>query len=395
MRKSPITEFELKKLKIVLSALEEYRSTGKISDLDSIRKQIEGFLQLPVSDPLVADILIHPYVLESYANVIIQSIRLENLGGEFFPKTEYALPLAEADSPTEAIRIRRFHSRDGRYYGIPFLADEGVYTFWNDEPIILTKITKAWQDELWLQTEMGWLSRPEVKLLSALSFSTPFVSGPRLCFQVSPRYYDVPTDVIVSESGKLDEVALKKAQILTRILDRIGSYDYLSWGFKSETVEIAPFQYLSEGISNERTDKLFNSLGLQDDLALRTSFLLLKSAMLWKYDGRIFGEDAMANMVFGLEGVLRLIHRRISGGKNFEIKPTFEHIESKFSKKPGYGWMLKFAYEQRVELAHPDPRNQTSWLPSIYAEDYMQGYGMATDLFYYAITGDVLPDTKW
>ncbi len=105
----------------------------------------------------------------------------------------------------------------------------------------------------------------------------------------------------------------------------------------------------------------------------------------------MFAEDAIANTFFGLEGCLRLIHRRFVGRGNFEIKPTVDHVEKVFREMPGYPDMLKECHAQRVCLVHPEPRGQQQWVPPVRADDFYENYGMAIYLAYYAVTGVVLP----
>ena len=120
--------------------------------------------------------------------------------------------------------------------------------------------------------------------------------------------------------------------------------------------------------------------------------------MLWVHGGwygsNIFSEDAVANIFFGLEGCLRLIHRRLSGSKNFAIAPTLDHIEKAFPQKPFYVEMITDSYEQRIEIIHPEPRTDREWVPFITADDFYENYGMVIDLIYYAITGEALPEEE-
>jgi hypothetical protein len=387
--------FELENLDIILSALQELSTSGQLSERQVVKRLIERVLQMPVGEPLVTTVIMHPYVLRKYGESIVQRIGRDNIDEErthlietlLWKDAEFLRKDREEDG--SVVRVRRFRAQEGYYYGFPFHADDGVYTFWNDEPVLLTRMAKEWREELFVQTELGWLSRPEVRILAALSFSA---SEQLFCFQVLEQPHDLPTDLVLDESETFTETALRRAQIADRVLTRIEMYDHVYWAFRSVPSEFSPYRFVTEGVAPERTQKLYEGFDIRDNLALRTAFLLIKAASLWSHASRTFGEDATASLFFGLEGCLRLIHRRISKGKNFELKPTIAHIEAKFPHMPGYVWMLEDAYEKRIQIVHPEPRKHIGWLPNLMAEDFFENYVMATDLFYYAITGETLPD---
>lgn len=376
-----LVEQELEKVDRVLSVLEDYSRTGQVGNVTVIRQIMIDSLRIASGGPLVEEVIVHPFILWRFAYAV--SDRLAN---DIGTKRLFRLGKLRVweQSTSNYVRIRRFRPEGGVYWGFPFQAEDGHYFFWDDEPILLTRVSKEWLEEQRWGTELGWIVRPEVRMLASLSF--PVEDG--FCwFQLSNEVYDVPEDLIVGDEPALSQGAVERASIAMRILTRPEMAD--DSDFKSRVFKSCPYEFRTEWVSPENARKFYDCFDINDDLTLRIAFYLLKSVMLWNYEGQIFGEDACANLFFGLEGCLRLIHRRIFGTPNFEFQPTLAHIEDTFNM--GYDRWLKDAHEKRVKIVHPEPRMKTGWLPSLMEDDFYENYEMAMDLVYYAVTGEILP----
>lgn len=384
-----MTSIKLDRLDAALSALQDLSLTGEIVNQELIRSQIEDTLQMPTDDPLVAEVILHPYVLRMYAQSLAERTTPDKVDADRNALIKNLVWKRTDDD--RVVRARKFQSEGGVYYGMPLHTGAGAYAIINDEPVLLTILPREWRDELFIKTELGWLSRPEVRMLAALSFSTPSDHGPVFYFQMSEQFYDLPPDLVLEHRNELDIKALNRFQIVDRILTRIHMLDL--WGFESVSQVFSPYRFRTKEIMPGRTEKLYRSFDIEDQLALRTAFLLIKAATLWGHGERTFGEDASANLFFGLEGCLRLVYRRMSQGDSFELKPTIAHIAGLFPQRPGYPWMLEDAYAKRIQIVHPEATGRIGWLPNIYADDFYENYGMAIILFYYAMTGDTLPVT--
>ena len=374
---------ELRLLDHVLEVLVECAETGTARDAELLRRNIGEWLRMPTGDPMVAALVVHPFMLSRFAWALS-----DRLGHNLRKERDQRLPDLRSldESTTVFVRIRRFQAQHGRYFGYPFLADDAYYSFWDDSPVLLTMVPREWLDEQRRETDLGWIARPEVRMLASLSFS---VSSGVCRFQLSDDVYDVPEEVVLAGESGFSEPVLRRALAVARILARAKSSTI--HGYESTFVEFVPYEFRTQGIAREKTRRFYESFSIQDDVMLRTAFFLLKAQMLWTYPGQMFAEDACANLFFGLEGCLRLIHRRAAGTPNFELESTLQHIEDTFTARPGYGWMLKDAYEKRIQIVHPEPRTKTPWLPPLSADDFYENYDMAIDLIYYAVTGELLP----
>jgi hypothetical protein len=227
-------------------------------------------------------------------------------------------------------------------------------------------------------------------MLASLAFSIPTTHGPICYFQFCDEVFDIPASVVSGGQAILDNSTIERIHNVVNILWRMKLSD--PWGFKKVFGEVSPFGFRTQDIKPELTKRFYKNFNLHDELALRTSFLLLKGATLWRQAGFIFGEEATGDLFFALEGCLHLIHRRIFGNSQFEIDSTMAHIEQVFNDKPGYVELLEDVYQKRVQLVHPITKDGPAWLPSLMADDFYENYGIAVDLLFYAITGEKLPD---
>ncbi len=372
----------------LLSLLQEYEDTGKIAVDQTLRSHIERTIQIPFTGANENQLLVHPFILKEYSKLLIQRAGFDAIGQDRDRKVRDLIWGREEEDIY--FRLRRFRPQEGYYYGLPFVNSTAAYTFWSEEPVLITILEKQWMNELFMQSELGWLSRPEVKMLASLAFSTPNAHGPTCYFQFSDEVYDIPASVVSGGQASLDDLTLERIHNVVNILRRMKLSD--PWGFQKVFGEASPFGFRTQDIKPELTKQFYENFNLHDELALRTSFLLLKGATLWRQAGFIFGEEATGNLFFALEGCLHLIHRRIFGNSQFEIDSIMTHIEQIFTEKPGYVGLLEDAYQKRVQLVHPITKDGPAWLPSLMADDFYENYGIAVDLLFYAITGEKFPD---
>ena len=386
--------FEKQRIENVLNALEDYSSSQDDRVFKVLGNQIIEHLEMHRGQTFVTDIVTHPYIVKEYAMYLIG-----RYGEEYFESRkeqhEKMKELSSLDcSVGMQVRIRRFLPTSGPYFGHSFRTDDGIYTFWNNEPVLITKLRKKWQDELMGNTAMSVMTRLEVKTIASIMFSNYTAHGPTCNFIFSEEYHDLPASLVFGNIDTIPDTIAERANIAINVIERMSLRD--RFGFKSKLLEIYPYQFRTFNFDIARTRKFFDSFNLNDGLALRTAFLLIKSASLWDTSGIIFGEEATANMFFALEGCLRLIHRRAFPGEKFQIKPTVQHVEEKFPHEPEYSsWMIEDAYDRRIQIVHPESRTHIGWLPDLSADDFYENYGMVNNMLYYAITGDILPQMEY
>ncbi len=364
----------------LISAINRLCAKEDVDKLDMLAGDAADILMLPPETLPSLEILTHPFMLWHFAWEM--TTRLRHGFGVVPGELEDRLAKGRYHENIW-VRLRRFRPTSGYYYGFSFRADDAIYDFWDDQPILLTRIPQCWIDEQDHMTELGWIARSEVRVLSSLAFS---VSEGYCHFQLTPEVTDLPGSLVLDAHSRLTPTSLSVAISTNRLLERLSAFP------SSRGTAIASnFDFRSDGIVQEKAWKFYSQFSSDDDLSLRTGFNLLKSAMLWNNGNRIYFDDACINLFFGLEGCLRLISRNQVGSSSFEFKPTMEHIRRLFVERPGYPDMLVDAYEKRTAIVHPASSVDPSWIPFLQADDFYEGFGMAIDLFYYAIVGEVLP----
>jgi len=374
---------------VVFSALEEITENGVLRSSDRLISVICEKIDIPRGDKETTEILLHPHVIRAFA----ESSYLEQIFEGNDPTGEEEkkfLNLIGYKPPSEElIRIRRFRSIGGRYPAQDFRTEDGTYGLIDFEPFLMTRNPIDWQKEDF-GAELGSMTRGEIKLLASLMFSL-FAGGPYLYFQFSDHVYDLPVDLILSVEDNLSTISLRRVKTVTQILDRIKPPSQ-GW-FELTHDPGGRYEFSGHEHDFDRLDKLNSAFDLSNDLALRTAFLMIKAASLWTTGGRVFSENALADLLFGLEGCLHLVHQRFNPGANFEVQPTFDHIDLTFPHFPGYVGILQDAYDKRIQIVHPENRIDSSWIPNLWAEDFYDNFGLGSDLFYYALTGDILPES--
>ncbi|MDR7865413.1 MAG: hypothetical protein RIN56_01285 [Sporomusaceae bacterium] len=365
---------DIEAIDLILDVLEHNPTKNSSNVIETIKRE----LLLP-HDSIMDSLYEHPFILTKCAYALSLGLgnnigierrkRLGKMYGQYF------------NMKGQFIRIRKFLSSGGYYYGRTVETSKGIYTFWGYEPILITK-SKETPFPNWFVH----MTRQEVRVLSSLALSTEIGT---LTFQPSDECYDVPYDLVMNNETRFSENALRRAQAVTCMLARLSAKEF--WGYKNSYQISVPYEFSSTVNKPEKIHNIYNSFKESNRLVVRTCFLLLKAQTLWNDPRRIYGEDACANLFFGIEGCLKLISKDRAKLRTFEIKPVLEHIYEVFKHAPGYVYMLQDVYEKRIQIVHPESRTGTSWVPELDSEDFYENYEMAVDLIYYAITGELLP----
>lgn len=374
-------------LDVIFSALEEIAENGSLDNPDLIVSGICEMTDLPKGDKEISGILANPHVIRTFAESryfqqIIQK-------GDPAQSKKFLQLIRPKTQSEELIRIRRFRSIGGRYPAQDFRTETGIYGLINFEPLLITRYPSEWQKE-GFAAELGSLTRGEIKILATLMFSL-FAGGPYLYFQFLDHVYDLPKKLILGDGGSISSISLGRAKRVLQILDRIKPPSQ-GW-FQLTHDPAGRYEFSGHEHKIDRLEKLNSAFELTNDLALRTAFLMIKAASLWTTGGSVFRENALADLLFGLEGCLHLVYQHFNPGANFEIQPTFDHIEIMFPHFPGYVPILLDAYDKRIQIVHPENRVDSNWIPNLWAEDFYDNFGLGTDLFYYALTGEILPES--
>jgi hypothetical protein len=125
--------------------------------------------------------------------------------------------------------------------------------------------------------------------------------------------------------------------------------------------------------------RLFDNFSIRDQLLMRTCNFLIKSIMLWQ--NRNFWEDAISNVMFCMEGCLRLLYRKYS---KTDDKFNFKELESIFRELFPNGEQLflaiKEGYDTRISLIHAEPDWGSEWRPFLFVDDFFDYFNICRKL---------------
>lgn len=235
-------------------------------------------------------------------------------------------------------------------------------------PLLITEE----QHDMDAYRELGYLSERELVAASAI-----------LLADVTPRfhlYFESGNDITIAEAS-LEGLPSSERHVL--FYELLGFNIRPSAGreiFQPPTSTLTPVQYAFGPFAYvKEAASLFTAFASDDQLLLRTAFLLQKASMLWL--NQVFSEDAVANVFFALEGCLLLLQRK-SGGSDSKIDlilltRLFKHL---FDRGEELFEFIREAYDKRIEIVHPSPVSGANWRPFLMADDYYEYFDIVRQL---------------
>jgi len=113
--------------------------------------------------------------------------------------------------------------------------------------------------------------------------------------------------------------------------------------------------------------------------------------MLW--NNRSFGEEAMANTFFCIEGCLHLLQKKYG---NYSSKLDLNFIKKIFIDNFPFGEQsfetLKDDYETRIQLVHPETNWGTVWNPFIMADDFYANFSFCRALLNFILIDRIIEE---
>lgn len=345
-------------------------------DSDHVLRSCLDFLGLPVPDRPLYQYFVHNQIIA----FLLHQLAVKSLSPEDYSKYEHLL---------DAFRQVRFRSFvqyreldvNGIYPNLTIARRGARYIINQGYPIL---ITSNHSSEYIPSSEVAWITRNELR------FATSVV-----CAATDRMFY-----LFISYPGgvRVDHEHLKTVPPAHRTSflaewTRIQNYFSPINGLFSRTpkrdvtgYEFGPFEkYLTT------FDQLYNAFHIQDQLLMRTASCFVKAILLWT--NPVFGEDAIANVFFSLEGCLFLIQRKHG---NREAKINLDQLKAIFGKTFPHGENLfEFiteAYDKRISIVHPLPRWGAEWSPFLSAEDYYDYLRICKSLLNYVLINRIIED---
>ena len=135
-------------------------------------------------------------------------------------------------------------------------------------------------------------------------------------------------------------------------------------------------------------NNLYDAFSIRDHLLLRTSNYLVKSIMLWK--NRMYGEEALANVLFSIEGGLHLMRRKYGDhSKKLNLKLLERVFIDKFPDGSNLFEFIQEGYHKRISIVHPEPNWGAKWMPFLMAEDFYEYYRISKRLMNFVLANRI------
>lgn len=252
------------------------------------------------------------------------------------------------------------------------------YSTVNQLPVLMT--VNSFQPELGNlnYSEITWITRKELQFAICVLLSPD--SGIPMIYFTDYNHLELDFETINSIPNELRFYFLIE---LLQFQNRFKSLD----GFYVEREaiqDISAYNYFQFRAYKSNFNYLIDSYSITNQLLLRTSSFLVKSSMLWK--NRTFGEEAIENVCFALEGCLHLFQKKFGDNSS---KLNRKLIKESFIKNIQNGESLyefiEEAYYKRISLIHPEPDWGASWRPFLMADDFYEYFNICRELLNYIL----------
>lgn len=259
----------------------------------------------------------------------------------------------------------------GYYPNIDIHRNSCDYTCFNLFPTIITLNNSA-EHFYSNDSEVYWITRNELKLATSLMLTSS--KGSIYFYFNDYNTYDIDYKVIENIPKGLTVWFLSELLFLQNRFTPINTFSG-----RELQADVSLYQFFDIKRDLTYFNKIFDSYSIRDQLLMRTSLYLIKSIMLWQ--NKNFGEDAIANVCFCLEGCLHLIQRKFGKGS---IKLDLGFLKSIFINSFNHGDdlfdFISEVYDKRISIIHPEPRWGADWSPFLFADDFYEYFEICKEL---------------
>ncbi len=100
-----------------------------------------------------------------------------------------------------------------------------------------------------------------------------------------------------------------------------------------------------------------------------------------------FGEEAIANVFFSLEGCVHLIQEKQGVHQaGLDLKKIRDVFVDNFENGDDLFEFIQEAYEKRIAIVHAKPFGTPEWTPFLMADDFYDYFDVAKALINYVLT---------
>jgi len=334
-----------------------------ISDLEYLFDSTIDLLSIPSPRRELKKYFIQPEIVFLFVIEIFNS-RLIDYDSRVRCRDEFNKLIKKISKPKNPNNVKlRILDKGGNYPNCDLKRGDTKYTTINFLPILITKYKGKRECEYTNYSEVSWINRRELKVA--------------ICCILAPdssicSFYFSDYNQIELNQDTLNIIPSSlQDYFLFELLQYNNRFKPLNQHYREReaTPDVTAYRFIPFEDSIEIYNKLFDSFSIQHQPLMRTSNYLVKSYMLWQ--NRNFGEDAIANVMFCLEGCLRLMFKKYSrSGKSFNFKEVEDIFINLYPKGEELFSFIKEGYDKRISIVHAEPNWGADWSPLLFAEDY-------------------------
>jgi hypothetical protein len=316
------------------------------------------------------------YILGELATVLWNSASTELR--HYLTKQEIT-PITKRSSEKSEFFKGRLLGLEGDYPNIELKRDNNIYSFRNAIPLLIT-------DEGSING-----SNSEVSFLneSELRFSASVILSPKYpkCHFYFDNYY-------VALIDKKAFRGLSNQQLVDLMFELllIGTLKHeRPTFFSGQDISSRSFRFNKFSDNIVDFNQLYDKIDINDQLTMRTLFYLVKSRMLWA--NMCFGEDAISNVLFSIEGALLLLQRKAGySDSKIDIDLLTKIFSDSFNRGEELFDFIREGYDKRISIVHAYPKAGVEWTPILVAEDFYEYFDISRMLLVYVILNKLIDD---
>lgn len=294
------------------------------------------------------------------------------------------LPLLKYKASKNVVQYRIL-GREGYYPNMEIKRGNCHYLIQNSIPILVTISNDSSEYKYQNSSEITWINRNELKISTAVLLA---YDGRTVNFYFNDyNTFSINFSILTSVPQK------DRVYFLTELMHIHNRFEPLNKQFfRREPIADVTNYFYTEFKSFENVlNQLFDSFSIRNELLLRTSMHLIKAIMLW--NNRNFGEEAVANVFFSLEGCLHLLQKKFgNNSRKLDLKFLKNIFTKTFDRGEYIFDFIREGYEKRIELVHPEPEWGTKLNPFIMADDFYEYFNLSRFLLNYILIERIIEE---
>lgn len=309
------------------------------------------------------------YILEGFAivlwNSVSSALRLNLSRQNITPSTLTFTKKSE-------VLKGRILGIEGYYPNIEVRKDNNSYSFRNSIPFLITNDEKSYIGN----SDVSFLNEAELRFSASVILSPNY---PRCSFYFD-NYYVTRIDKRAFDGLSHQEMS----DLMFELLNIRTVKEKRPTFFSGQEIGAKPYRFQKFDENMDDFNSLYDGIDKNDQLTMRTLFYLVKSSMLWA--NMCFGEDAISNALFSVEGALLLLQRKEGhSDRNINIDLLTEIFRNSFNRGEQLFDFIREGYEKRVSIVHACPKSGVEWTPFLMADDFYEYFNISRMLLVYII----------